>query len=101
MRQQYNDRFCQTNLYRAAIEDMYAKSLVKLSKKLFITEKSTFGIMQPLWNKLSDEIIEVSTIHATLAHRITEDVEKPLRSVLWADSNMSNVKNVSLRCNAM
>lgn len=80
---------------------MYAKSLVKLSKKLFITEKSTLGIMQPLWNKLSDEITEVSTIHATLAHKITEDVEKPLRSVLWADSNMSNVKNVSLRCNAI
>lgn len=80
--------------YRAIIEDHYAKSLVKLSKKLFITEKSTLGTMMPLWNKLSDEITEIATIHAVLAQRIAEEVEKPLRGSLSNDNNLSSVKNV-------
>lgn len=80
---------------RATIEDQYAKNLAKLSKKLFISDKSALGTMQFLWNKLSDEITEMSNIHTTLAHKIADDVEKPIRSVLWNDKNMASVKNVS------
>jgi hypothetical protein len=79
---------------RAFIEDQYAKSLVKLSKKIFISDKSALGTMLPLWSKLSDEITEVSSIHGQLAHRIAEEAERPLRSVVYQDSNMAKIRHV-------
>jgi len=94
--QKLNDELAEYFKERAIIEDHYAKSLVKLSKKLFITEKSTLGTMMPLWNKLSDEITEIATIHAVLAQRIAEEVEKPLRGSLSNDNNLSSVKNMDL-----
>ncbi|KAI8583132.1 hypothetical protein K450DRAFT_224366 [Umbelopsis ramanniana AG] len=92
--QKLNEELAEYFKERALIEDQYAKSLVKLSKKIFISDKSALGTMLPLWSKLSDEITEVSSIHGQLAHRIAEEVEKPLRSVMYQDSDMAKIRHM-------
>ncbi|KAI8384249.1 uncharacterized protein BYT42DRAFT_611967 [Radiomyces spectabilis] len=65
---------------RALIEDQYAKSLVKASKRLFVTDKSSLGNFTPIWECLFNEFTEISTAHAILAHQIAEEIEKPLKT---------------------
>ncbi|CDH57954.1 hypothetical protein RO3G_10108 [Lichtheimia corymbifera JMRC:FSU:9682] len=65
---------------RAQIEDQYAKSLVKASKKLFITDKTILGNFAPVWDLLYNEFTETSTAHAVLSYKIADEIEKPLRN---------------------
>ncbi|CDS09529.1 hypothetical protein LRAMOSA10889 [Lichtheimia ramosa] len=65
---------------RAQIEDQYAKSLIKASKKLFITDKTILGNFAPVWDLLYNEFTETSTAHAVLSYKIADEIEKPLRN---------------------
>ncbi|KAI9492899.1 hypothetical protein BDB00DRAFT_826077 [Zychaea mexicana] len=65
---------------RAFIEDQYAKSLVKASKRLFVMDKGSLGTFAPVWDLLFNEFTEISTAHAMLSFKIAEEIEKPLRS---------------------
>ncbi|KAI9485130.1 Muniscin C-terminal mu homology domain-containing protein [Zychaea mexicana] len=71
---------------RAHVEDLYAKNLAKISKKHFVTDKSALGQMQPIWEMLQNELTEIYTIHAVMSLKITEDVERPLRSAIQNDN---------------
>ncbi|OAD70094.1 hypothetical protein PHYBLDRAFT_148656 [Phycomyces blakesleeanus NRRL 1555(-)] len=81
-------------LAEAHAEDLYAKSLVKLSKKLFISDKSALGHLTPIWEMLSNEVTEVSTIHAVMSFKITEEVERPLRSSMQQDPDYATVRSM-------
>lgn len=50
--------------------------------------------MQPLWHKLSEEIIDIANIHGSMAQTITDDVERPIRSIWANDKNLAAVRNV-------
>jgi len=65
---------------RAHLEDQYAKSLSKLSKKPFLNDKTSLGTFMPIWEMLFQEAEEVAKLHQTMATRIIEEVEKPLRA---------------------
>ncbi|KAI9020661.1 Muniscin C-terminal mu homology domain-containing protein [Phycomyces nitens] len=79
---------------RAHAEDLYAKSLVKLSKKLFISDKSALGHLTPIWDMLSNEVTEVSTIHAVMAFKMAEEIERPLRSSMQQDPDYATVRSM-------
>ncbi|KAI9289304.1 Muniscin C-terminal mu homology domain-containing protein [Umbelopsis sp. AD052] len=65
---------------RASIEDQYAKSLVKSSKKLFMSDPTVLGKLAPVWSKLLEELTETSNIHAALAHSIMTEIEVEMRN---------------------
>ncbi|ORY93491.1 hypothetical protein BCR43DRAFT_527035 [Syncephalastrum racemosum] len=77
---------------RAHIEDQYAQSLVKASKKFFVMDKTSLGKFAPTWELLYNELTEISTAHAVLAMKITEEIEKPLRSP--ASSDFDRIKQM-------
>ncbi|KAG2224233.1 hypothetical protein INT45_000262 [Circinella minor] len=79
---------------RAYIEDLYAKNLAKISKKHFVTDKSALGHMQPIWEMLHNELTEIYTIHAVMSLKITEDVERPLRSSIQNDNEYHTIKSM-------
>ena len=54
--------------------------------------------MQPIWEMLHQEMTEIYTIHAVMALKITEDVERPLRSALQSDADYEAVKSVNTFC---
>ncbi|KAI8333103.1 hypothetical protein BC941DRAFT_435098 [Chlamydoabsidia padenii] len=80
-----NDEMADYFKERAAVEDLYAKNLAKLNKKLFITDKSALGGILPAWEKIQNELVDTSTIHATFALKMVNDIEKPLRSIIVTD----------------
>ncbi|ORX58746.1 hypothetical protein DM01DRAFT_1381415 [Hesseltinella vesiculosa] len=67
---------------RALLEDTYAKGLQKLSKKIWVTDRSSLGDMTTVWDSLQQELIESAAIHLELTSRCLNDVEKSLRSSL-------------------
>ncbi|KAI8148371.1 hypothetical protein BJV82DRAFT_591863 [Fennellomyces sp. T-0311] len=87
-----DEEFAQYFKERALIEDQYAKSLVKASKKLFVMDKGTLGNFAPIWDLLFNEFTEVSTAHAMLSFKIAEEIEKPLRQV--ASSEHGKIKSM-------
>ncbi|ORY98160.1 Muniscin C-terminal mu homology domain-domain-containing protein [Syncephalastrum racemosum] len=78
---------------RAHAEDLYAKSLAKISKKYFVSDKSALGQFLPIWEMLHKELNEVYTIHAVMSLKITEDVERPLRAAIPNDPDYNTIKN--------
>ncbi|KAI8146258.1 Muniscin C-terminal mu homology domain-containing protein [Fennellomyces sp. T-0311] len=89
-----NDELAEYFKERAHAEDLYAKSLARISKKFFVTDKTALGQMQPIWEMLHQEMTEIYTIHAVMSLKITEDVERPLRSVLQSDTDYEAVKSM-------
>ncbi|KAG2186247.1 hypothetical protein INT43_002685 [Umbelopsis isabellina] len=65
---------------RAQIEDQYAKSLVKATKKLFMSDPTILGHLAPVWTKLQGELTEVSNIHGAMSHSILNEIEAELRT---------------------
>ncbi|KAJ2962098.1 hypothetical protein NQZ79_g2797 [Umbelopsis isabellina] len=65
---------------RAQIEDQYAKSLVKATKKLFMSDPTILGHLAPLWTKLQGELTEISNIHGAMSHSIMNEIEAELRN---------------------
>ncbi|ORZ13517.1 hypothetical protein BCR42DRAFT_418475 [Absidia repens] len=77
---------------RALIEDQYAKSLVKASKRLYVMDSATLGGMAPVWELLLNELTEISTAHGILAYKITEEIEKALK--IPACSDVDKIKSL-------
>ncbi|CAO3595918.1 unnamed protein product [Absidia cylindrospora] len=77
---------------RALIEDQYAKSLVKASKRLYVMDNATLGGMAPVWELLLNELTEISTAHGILAYKITEEIEKALK--IPASSDVDKIKSL-------
>lgn len=67
-------------LYRAQIEEEYAKNLSKASKRLYTIDPMILGHFAPTWEALLKEFNQVAKYHSDMAYKITHEVEKPLRS---------------------
>ncbi|KAG0168241.1 hypothetical protein DFQ30_005022 [Apophysomyces sp. BC1015] len=81
---------------RAHAEDVYAKSLAKLSKRHFISDKTALGNLLPVWEMLYNEVTEISTIHSVMSFKIAEDIERPLRSSIQQDLNYGQIKSMDI-----
>ncbi|KAI9306033.1 hypothetical protein BJ944DRAFT_264203 [Cunninghamella echinulata] len=81
------NEFAQYFKERALIEDQYAKSLVKASKKLYVMDRSVLGGLEPVWDLLHDELTEVSTAHGIIAYKIFNEIEQPLKTPASSDIN--------------
>ncbi|GAA5797629.1 hypothetical protein HPULCUR_003020 [Helicostylum pulchrum] len=67
-------------LAEAEIEENYAKSLAKASKRLYIMDSSVLGHFAPIWELLLKEFNQVANYHSELAYRVSQEIEIPLRS---------------------
>ena len=85
---------------RSQIEEVYAKSLAKASKRLYMMEPSVLGFVSnischyksvlltvfcfrhfaPVWELLLKEFNQVANYHSEMAHKVSQNIEKPLRA---------------------
>ncbi|EPB81479.1 hypothetical protein HMPREF1544_11798 [Mucor circinelloides 1006PhL] len=77
-----NDEFAEYFKDRAQIEDMYAKSIMKLQKKNYIANKPALGTFLPLWEMLQIELAQLASIHGEYSTVLTEQIEQPLRAAI-------------------
>ncbi|ORZ14124.1 Muniscin C-terminal mu homology domain-domain-containing protein [Absidia repens] len=89
-----NDEIADYFKERALVEDTYAKSLAKLNKKVFITDKQALGNLHPTWERLQKELFYTSTIHATFAAKILDDIEKSLRSAIVTNETYAEIRSM-------
>ncbi|KAI8072505.1 hypothetical protein BC940DRAFT_316650 [Gongronella butleri] len=82
-----DDELAQYFKERAAIEDQYAKNLVRASKRLFVLDKSAFGAFLPVWELLLNELTEISTAHGVLSYKIVEQIEHALKTPPCPDAD--------------
>lgn len=86
-----NDELAEYFKDRAHIEDTYAKSIAKLSKKHYISNKSALGTFLPIWEMLQMELSRLAAIHGEYSNSIIENVEQPLRSSIHNNKEYSDI----------
>ncbi|GAN00718.1 hypothetical protein MAM1_0002c00140 [Mucor ambiguus] len=91
-----NDEFAEYFKDRAQIEDMYAKSIMKLQKKNYIANKSALGTFLPLWEMLQIELAQLASIHGEYAAVLTEQIEQPLRAAIPNNRDYADIHKVRL-----
>ncbi|KAL3493420.1 Muniscin C-terminal mu homology domain-containing protein [Aspergillus germanicus] len=64
---------------RRRIEEAYAQGLRKLAHRPQLDNAAALGIFQLPWQRIVNSVETVATSHETLAKKIDEDVERPLR----------------------
>ncbi|KAL2823113.1 Muniscin C-terminal mu homology domain-containing protein [Aspergillus granulosus] len=64
---------------RRRIEEAYAQGLRKLANRPQLDNAAALGIFQIPWQRIVNSVETVATSHETLAQKIDEDVERPLR----------------------
>ncbi|OZJ02806.1 hypothetical protein BZG36_04275 [Bifiguratus adelaidae] len=79
---------------RALIEDQYAKSLVKLSKKVFVADPSSLGHFASVWQALLNELNEIATAHGMFGQRVQQEVEQPLRNGANSDPEAEQLRRL-------
>ncbi|KAI8383993.1 hypothetical protein BD560DRAFT_384530 [Blakeslea trispora] len=90
-----NDELADYFRERAQIEDTYAKNIAKLTRKNYISNKSTLGTFLPLWEALQAELDELSTIHTEYASAIVETVENPLRATISNNTDYTSIQSMN------
>lgn len=55
-----------------------------------------YSTMLPAWEKIQNELLDTSNIHATFATKMTDDIEKSLRSAIVNDQAYAEVRSVSI-----
>ncbi|KAF1805639.1 Muniscin C-terminal mu homology domain-containing protein [Mucor lusitanicus] len=65
---------------RSQIEEAYAKSLAKASKRLYTMDPGVLGHFAPVWELLLKEFNQVANYHSEMAHQVSQTIEKPLRA---------------------
>lgn len=56
--------------------------------------------MLPAWERIQNELMDTSTIHATFASKMLDDIEKSLRSIIVADQAYAEIRSVGYFVNA-
>ncbi|KAI8356187.1 hypothetical protein BD560DRAFT_492133 [Blakeslea trispora] len=70
---------------RALVEENYAKSLSKVSKKLYTTDPVVLGHFGPIWELLINELSQAANYHSEFAQQMTQEIEKPMRTACSED----------------
>lgn len=88
---------------RSQIEETYAKSLEKASKRLYMMDPGVLGFVEkksvallvgvcwyllcwygshfaPVWELLLKELNQIANYHSEMAHKVSQTIEKPLRA---------------------
>ncbi|KAI8982201.1 hypothetical protein BDF20DRAFT_834847 [Mycotypha africana] len=86
-----NDELAEYFKDRAQIEDTYAKSILKLTKKSYISNKQALGTFLPLWEMLERELSHRASISNDYALNILKKVEQLLRLSIVEDPNYADV----------
>ncbi|KAI7896742.1 Muniscin C-terminal mu homology domain-containing protein [Mucor mucedo] len=73
---------------------MYAKSIAKLTRKNYISNKSALGTFLPLWEMLQLELSRAASIHTEYATSILENVEQPLRSCIPSSNDFHEIQRM-------
>ncbi|EIE85398.1 hypothetical protein RO3G_10108 [Rhizopus delemar RA 99-880] len=78
----------------AQVEELYVKSLLKLAKKHYISNKTAFGTFLPMWDALYQELSTLCNIHSDYSKKIIENIEQPLRQCMMNNSDYMQVQSM-------
>ncbi|KAL3468016.1 Muniscin C-terminal mu homology domain-containing protein [Aspergillus heterothallicus] len=79
---------------RRRIEEAYAQGLRKLAHRPQLDNAAALGIFQIPWQRIVKSVETVATSHETLAQKIDEDVERPLREYSTKNKELAAMPGV-------
>ncbi|GAM86668.1 hypothetical protein ANO11243_046850 [Dothideomycetidae sp. 11243] len=79
---------------RRKVEELYAMSLRKLSRRAPIADPQDLGIFATPWSALLSNLDTLADAHAHLASKIESDVEQPLRTFNTSNREMTSMANM-------
>lgn len=86
-----NNLFTSPSQERRKVEDIYAASLRKLSKRPLDVSGPELGIFEHPWSKISNSMREIAASHETLSKQIEKDIEQPLRNFTSTNPEYSGI----------
>ncbi|KAJ5826754.1 Fps/Fes/Fer/CIP4 homology [Penicillium robsamsonii] len=79
---------------RRRVEEAYAQGLRKLAHRPQLDNGAALGIFQIPWQRIISATETLAVSHETLANKIEEDVEKPLREFSNKNSEMKSLPGI-------
>ncbi|KAJ5091481.1 hypothetical protein NUU61_006351 [Penicillium alfredii] len=79
---------------RRRVEDAYAQSLRKLAHRPQLENGAALGIFQIPWQRILNSTEALAVSHETLATKIEEDVERPLREYSSKNRDMQSMPGI-------
>ncbi|KAI9197501.1 muniscin domain-containing protein [Polychytrium aggregatum] len=82
---------------RAAIEDRYAKDLLRLANtRQGTVDESQFGTFASVWGSLISSTIKLSETHGKLSTKLQDEIEQKLRHRADVDAEWSKLKTLEI-----
>ena len=85
---------------RRRIEDVYAQSLSKLTKRPLPNESSELGIFSGPWSRIVDSTGALATAHHEFAHKLDVEVERLIRDFALRNQEWSGMKTMEVNLSA-
>ncbi|KAK5796404.1 hypothetical protein VI817_005689 [Penicillium citrinum] len=79
---------------RRRVEEVYAQSLRKLAHRPQLDNGAALGIFQIPWQRIINATEALAVSHETLANKIEEDVERPLREYSSKNRDMQSMPGI-------
>ncbi|KAJ5975662.1 hypothetical protein N7481_009369 [Penicillium waksmanii] len=79
---------------RRRLEEVYAQSLRKLAHRPQLDNGAALGIFQIPWQRIINATETLAVSHETLANKIEEDVERPLREYSSKNRDMHSMSGI-------
>ncbi|KAL4956323.1 Muniscin C-terminal mu homology domain-containing protein [Aspergillus filifer] len=86
---------------RRRIEEAYVQGLRKLAHRPQLDNAVALGIFQIPWQRIVNSVETVATSHETFAHKIEEDVERPLREYSTKNKELASMPGVQTDLTAL
>ncbi|KAL4795387.1 Muniscin C-terminal mu homology domain-containing protein [Aspergillus venezuelensis] len=79
---------------RRRVEEAYVQGLRKLAHRPQLDNAVALGIFQIPWQRIVNSVETVATSHETFAHKIEEDVERPLREYNTKNKELASMPGI-------
>ncbi|OJJ73550.1 hypothetical protein ASPBRDRAFT_53717 [Aspergillus brasiliensis CBS 101740] len=79
---------------RRRIEELYAQGLRKLAHRPQLDNGAALGVFQIPWQRIITATESIASSHETFAHKIEEDVERPLREYHTKNRELSSMPGI-------
>ncbi|KAI2831311.1 hypothetical protein CBS147321_2703 [Aspergillus niger] len=79
---------------RRRIEELYAQGLRKLAHRPQLDNGAALGVFQIPWQRIITATESIASSHETFAHKIEEDVERPLREYHTKNRELSSLPGI-------
>ncbi|KAL1969485.1 hypothetical protein VTN77DRAFT_8923 [Rasamsonia byssochlamydoides] len=79
---------------RRRVEELYVQGLRKLARRPQLDGGAALGIFQLPWQRIVNATESLAAAHETLAQKMEEDVERPLREYATKNKDLQSMPNI-------